>query len=383
MIFEVGSLGAAVDDDGGIIQTGPFGSQLKQSEYSDEGIPVIMPRDIRNGQVDPVTVARVSEATANRLARHKIEINGIVLPRRGDIAKRAFIGEQQAGWLCGTGCIKIETKGKRVWPKYLYYLLGTPESIGWLENNAVGSTMLNLSTEIVARFPVQLPAIDTQKEIAAALSAYDDLIENNRQRIALLEESARLLYREWFVHLRFPGHERINLIEGIPEGWDRCEVGSLLELHYGKALKQDDRIAGSVPVYGSSGVVGSHQTALVQGPTIIVGRKGNVGNVYWSHDACWPIDTVFFVPTERVDLWLYLALPSAGFQNTDAGVPGLNRDFAYSRRLLRPDMDVRRHFNELVGPMFSQRTTLEDYNRKLANARDLLLPRLMNGEITV
>ena len=158
---------------------------------------------------------------------------------------------------------------------------------------------------------------------------------------------------------------------------------SLLELQYGKALKRDDRIAGSVPVYGSSGVVGNHQTALVQGPTIIVGRKGNVGTVYWSHDACWPIDTVFFVLTERVDLWLYLALPSAGFQNTDAGVPGLNRDFAYSRRLLRPDVDVRRHFNELVGPMFSQRTTLEDYNRKIAEARDILLPRLMKGEITV
>ena len=242
MIFEVGSLGAAVDDDGGIIQTGPFGSQLKQSEYSDEGIPVIMPRDIRNGQVDPVTVARVSEATANRLARHKIEINGIVLPRRGDIAKRAFIGEQQAGWLCGTGCIKIETKGKRVWPKYLYYLLGTPESIGWLENNAVGSTMLNLSTEIVARFPVQLPAIDTQKEIAAALSAYDDLIENNRQRIALLEESARLLYREWFVQFRFPGHERVEMIDGIPVGWTKRHIAELADVFRGKSYKSSELV---------------------------------------------------------------------------------------------------------------------------------------------
>ena len=91
----------------------------------------------------------------------------------------------------------------------------------------------------------------------------------------------------------------------------------------------------------------------------------------------------YFIPKEQIDFWLYLALPSAGFQNTDAGVPGLNRDFAYSRQLTSPPVRLRRLFNEAVEPMFSQRTTLENYNQKLAQARDLLLPRLMNGEIAV
>ena len=120
--------------------------------------------------------------------------------------------------MCGTGCIKIETNGLTVWPKYLYYFLGAPSTIAWLERNAVGSTMLNLSTEIVSRLPIRLPALEIQKGVASILSAYDDLIENNRRRIELLEEAARLLYREWFVHFRFPGHERVNLIDGIPEG---------------------------------------------------------------------------------------------------------------------------------------------------------------------
>jgi type I restriction enzyme S subunit len=225
--------------------------------------------------------------------------------------------------------------------------------------------------------PVQIEVV------ADILSAYDDLIENNRRRIALLEEAARMLYREWFVHFRFPGHEHVKIIDGIPEGWERRPFGQIAELNYGKALKEENRVEGPFPVYGSSGIVGRHQAALVAGPTIIVGRKGNVGSIYWSPVNFWPIDTVYFVPKEQADFWLYLALPSAGFQNTDAGVPGLNRDFAYSRKLICATPRLRRLFNEAVEPMFAQRTTLENYNHKLAQARDLLLPRLMNGEIAV
>ncbi|MBW6496160.1 MAG: hypothetical protein K0B16_16715 [Burkholderiaceae bacterium] len=125
-------LGDAVREDGGILQTGPFGSQLKQAEYSIEGVPVIMPKDIHNGEVSIDSVARVPEATADRLARHRVAENAIVLPRRGEVTKRAFITEKQAGWLCGTGCLKIETLGNRIWPKYLYYYMGTPGAIEWL-----------------------------------------------------------------------------------------------------------------------------------------------------------------------------------------------------------------------------------------------------------
>ena len=199
----------------------------------------------------------------------------------------------------------------------------------------------------------------------------------------MLEESARLLYREWFVHFRFPGHQHVNITDGIPEGWKRRTVGQIAELRYGKALKQENRVNGAFPVYGSSGIVGYHHAALVEGPGLIVGRKGNVGSIYWTPASFWPIDTVYYIPKEHIDFWLYLSLPSAGFQNTDAGVPGLNREFAYSRKLTSPPARLRRLFNEGAEPMFLQRTTLEDYNQKLARARDLLLPRLMNGVFAV
>jgi type I restriction enzyme S subunit len=156
-----------------------------------------------------------------------------------------------------------------------------------------------------------------------------------------------------------------------------------MHLQYGKALKESDRIAGGFPVYGSSGVVGTHSFALMRGPSIVVGRKGNVGSVYWVPTDFWAIDTVYFVPKKYADYWLYMALPTVGFQNTHAGVPGLNRDFAYSRSVVRPSDRLRRLFNETVEPMFNQMRTLENYNRRLNEARDMLLPRLMSGEITV
>ena len=246
-----------------------------------------------------------------------------------------------------------------------------------------GAAQDNLSQEklLSIKFPVPEPIV--QERIADILSAYDDLIENNRKRIVLLEEAARLLYREWFVRFRFPGHEHVKITDGLPKGWERLAFGQVAELKYGKALKKENRIKGPIPVYGSSGVVGTHQASVVEGPTIIVGRKGNVGSVFWSPVDFWPIDTVYFIPKEQADFWLYLVLPSAGFQNTDAGVPGLNRDFAYSCKLIHPPPRLRRSFNETVKPIFAQRTVLENYSQKLAEARNLLLPRLMNGDITV
>jgi len=169
----------------------------------------------------------------------------------------------------------------------------------------------------------------------------------------------------------------------VPAGWERRAIGTVLQLRYGKALKETDRVDGSFPVYGSSGIIGNHKCALVEGPAIVVGRKGNVGSVYWSPTDFWPIDTVYFVAKEQADYWLYRTLPYVGFQNTDAGVPGLNREFAYSRKILLPVERLRRRFDEAVEPVFAQVTTLENFNRKLAEARDLLLPRLMSGEITV
>ena len=246
-----------------------------------------------------------------------------------------------------------------------------------------GAAQENLSQEklLSIRFPV--PELRVQRRIADILSTFDDLIENNRRRIGLLEQAARMLYREWFIHLRFPGHEHVKITDGLPEGWERRDFGKVAQLNYGKALKAEHRIEGPFPVYGSSGQVGTHDKALVEAPAIVVGRKGNVGSVFWSPENFWPIDTAYFISKQQSDYWLYQTLPNIGFQNTDSGVPGLNRDFAYSRKVTVPTDQLRREYNLSVEPMLGQAQLLASYNQKLAQARDLLLPRLMNGEIAV
>ena len=123
------------------IQTGPFGSQLHQSDYSIEGTPVVMPKDLVNGHISEATIARISDAHIERLNRHKIEIGDILYSRRGDVGRCAFATEKEAGWLCGTGCLRVSTDVSKANPKFVFYQLQKPDTIGWVEKHAVGATI--------------------------------------------------------------------------------------------------------------------------------------------------------------------------------------------------------------------------------------------------
>ena len=265
--------------------------------------------------------------------------------------------------------------------RFLYYLLSL--AFSHFQSASIGAATQYLTKGILDNFRVSLPPIEKQNNITPILSAYDNLIENNQRRIQLLEQSARLLYKEWFVHLRFPGHERATITNGVPEGWEKKNIGDVSPFKYGKALKKEDRLPGPYPVYGSSGVVGRHVKALVTGPAIIVGRKGNVGSVYWSKNDCHPIDTVYYIEADHCTTHLYYALLHTQFINTDVAVPGLNRDFAHSRKLIIPEPDVLGLFEERVVVIHEEIDQLAKYNGVVAKARDLLLPRLMNGKVKI
>lgn len=216
------------------IQTGPFGSQLHQSDYSLDGTPVIMPVNLADGGVSEEKIARVSDEHVERLARHKVREGDLVYARRGDVGRASLIGLHEGGWLCGTGCLRATPDPNKVDSRYLFYLMSQPDVIGWFVNHAKGTTMLNLNTEILSRVPLLYEqSLEQQKRIAGILSAYDKLIENNRRQIALLEEAAQRLYKEWFVDLRFPGYETTPIIDGLPEGWRKVALESFIESHIG------------------------------------------------------------------------------------------------------------------------------------------------------
>ena len=198
---------------------------------------------------------------------------------------------------------------------------------------------------------------------------------------------ARSIYEEWFVRFRFPGHEGVRMVESelglVPEGWSLRRLGDEIELAYGKALKAEDRRLGDVPVYGSSGVVGAHDMFLVAGPGIIVGRKGNVGSVHWSEVPFFPIDTVYYVVTDLPLHYVYFNLQRQNFLNNDAAVPGLNRNQAYSLPLVVPARAALDAFESHCQRLLALARLLARKNENLRATRDLLLPKLISGELDV
>ncbi|MBA2960704.1 MULTISPECIES: restriction endonuclease subunit S [Ramlibacter] len=159
------------------IQTGPFGSQLHQSDYSDDGVPVIMPKDIAGSRLKTDGFARIPEDLAARLSRHRMEVGDTVYGRRGDIGRRAYIGVRQRGWLCGTGSLRIRPNSNEIVPRYLFDTLGSPATSGFIANQAKGSTMPNLSAGALQRVPVLCPPQRIQELYAAEAEPIAELIE--------------------------------------------------------------------------------------------------------------------------------------------------------------------------------------------------------------
>jgi type I restriction enzyme S subunit len=270
---------------------------------------------------------------------------------------------------------------------FLYYYLASTETQNRLQSLNIGVAQPSLKVPHLLSLEIDLPDLPIQQRIADILSTYDELIENSQRRIKILEAMARGLYREWFVHFRFPGHENhprvASALGEIPQGWMVKKLSEIAILNYGKALKKEDRCHGDFPVFGSSGVVGTHNVALVKGPGIVVGRKGNVGSVFWCDDDFFVIDTAYFVTSSLPLRYLFYVLPTLNFINSDAAVPGLSRNQAYSLDVLVPPQEVLVQFCELANTFEYQALTLNRQIQNLRRTRDLLLPRLLSGQINV
>ena len=251
----------------------------------------------------------------------------------------------------------------------------------------VAGAQRNLSGGIIRKFKILCFPLPVQNRIADLLSAYDNLIENNRRRMALLEESARLLYREWFVRLRFPGYEHTHLVDGVPEGWERIPLEQALVLQRGFDLPTQDRQEGTVPIYGSTGIVGYHDKAKVSAPGVVTGRSGTLGEVHFVSEDYWPLNTSLWVKEfKRVTpLFAVFLLREMDLRQFNGGVsvPTLDRKTAHRAEILLPSAGLLAEFSAFTTDAFSQIKNLASQNQKLRAARDLLLPRLMSGEIAV
>lgn len=394
----------------GRIQTGPFGSQLHASDYSSDGTPVVMPADIADGKIAVTRIARVPDSHVERLKRHKLAKGDIVYGRRGDIGRQALVRDENVGWLCGTGCLKVSLGNGPLTYEFLHRYLSTAAVISWIEGQAVGATMPNLNTGILERVPVFYPEDKvTQKKIAAILSAYDELVENNQRRIALLEKMAEEIYREWFVRLRFPGHEKVKKVKGIPDGWEINRVDSIGKVVTGKTpstsnpryfggpylfVKTPD-MHGNIFIFETEEVLSqdgldSQTSQTIPAGSICVSCIGTGGIVSITTSPCQTNQQInSVVLRNQSDLeWAFFTLRNLRetvqmFGSTGTTMTNLSKGKFSSLKILRPDKSTVLNYHALVNPMFTQMQSLLQQTSLLIRSRDLLLPRLISGKLSV
>lgn len=352
------------------------------------GYPLIRTSDIGRGRLDLTEAHRVDAAAYEEWTRRAIPQPGdLVLAREAPVGNVAIVMPDTEPVL-GQRTVLIRPNEELVDARYLTYRLLCSDLQYWMNAVANGATVPHLNVEDIRALPVpSLPPLASQQVIGATLSAFDDLIENNQHQIGILEEMMRLLYREWFMLFRFPGHQDFDLVDSelglTPRGWKVTKLGNVLELVYGKALRASDRRDGPVAVFGSGGHVGWHDSALVDGPGIIVGRKGSFGSVHWSEDDFYPIDTTYYVKSELPLRFVDQMLRTMTFVDSHAAVPGLSRDQAYGLLLVQPPSDLITQYEDVVLPLYNLRRVLVLQCRILQKTRDLMLPRLILGGLDV
>lgn len=409
-MLEVKTLGEICQLEKGSIQTGPFGSQLHQSDYTEVGIPVIMPADIIDGKVLEDRIARVDDNFADKLQRHTLEIGDIVFARRGDIGRQALITSREENWLCGTGCLKVNLGKKEIIsPIFLHYYFKLPEVVDYLKNQAIGATMPNLNTEILKRIPIRYPSIENQNKIIGILSAYDELIENNKKRIALQEMMAEELYKEWFVRFRFPNYENTEFEKGVPKTWKYSELGTLGSVRTGKtpSTTNSEFYGGEFLFYKTPDMhdkyfvfeteetltelgMQSQKSQIIQPNSIMVTCIGTGGVTAISTKLGCTNQQINSLTLEDETYleWAYLMMKDLkpqieAFGATGATMTNLSKTKFSNLKVLIPNNDLILEFHQKIKPVFDLIKQLTLANANLNEQKNQLLPRLISGKLSV
>ena len=262
--------------------------------------------------------------------------------------------------------------------RYLCYALN--QQLRLLKMMSSGSTTKFLTVRMLDNLDIPLFGINIQTQIVNILSAYDDLIENNQKQIKLLEEAAQRIYKEWFVDLRFPGHENTKIVDGVPEGWSRGLLKELISVNYGKDHKKapDD---GNIPVYGSGGLMRKCNKSLFSGEAVLIPRKGSLNNIMYVDETFWTVDTMFYAtmkqPHTAVFVYFFVKAFDMYSMNIGAAVPSMTTKILDAMDVVIPDKETLEKFDKLTKTYFNKIKTLQVQNERLKTARDLLLPKLM------
>lgn len=355
-----------------------------------EGYPLIRTPNIGKGRLILEGVHKVSkEVYEKRNLRVTPRAGDIIFAREAPAGNAAIILEGQIVCL-GQRTVLIRPNTDLVYPKFLVYYILAPQQQYKLLGGANGATVAHVNIPIIRKMTIHLPAMDTQVKIAEILSAYDSLIENNRKQIALLEEAAQRLYREYFVDLRFPGYENTKIVDGVPDGWGKELVGNLIaKVPRTKQIKVVDYLSeGVLPIIDQSRefVAGytDDKDALVNTelPIIVFGDHTRILKYIQFPFAKGADGTQLIISntTRMPQSLFYFSLVAVDLSNYHYA-----RHFKYlkAEEIFVPPLDIANKFDKFASPILLRIQKLRDTSNKLSEARDRLLPKLMSGEITV
>lgn len=417
MSWEQVQLKELVLQEKGSLVSGPFGSNIGAKYFVQEGVPVIRGNNLTKGEEKFIDDGFVylTESKAREFSRCLAIKDDIVFTAAGSIGQVGIIPENSKfdEYVISNKQLRARIDPAKADPLFVYYWLSSRQMRRWLENMNNGGAVPLLNLGIVKRAPVPLPSLSIQKKIKKTLSAYDDLIENNQRRIALLKDAVQQQYKEWFVRFRFPGHEHVRIVDGIPEGWrivsleevcDRITDGS----HMSPKSASDGKPMASVKDMHSWGIdISSCRIISNEDYDKLVRNdcKPRLNDVLIAKDGSY-LKHVFVVDEEQDlvilssiailrpngkflpnQLALYLGLPQIkermkGYVSGVALPRIILKEFRNFKILLPPEY-LQKIWAEQNDDMLTLCRRLIKQNEMLAKARDLLLPKIMSGEIAV
>ena len=376
------------------------GFAYKSKDFSDSGIPVIKIKNICPPHISLEDLSYVPNSIAFQNPRYILKKGDVLIAMTGShINQIASVVGRVGRVKYDTVTVLNQRVGKIVNKNddissidYIYYYLSQYEVKVELAQKAGGAAnQANISPSDIKNLLFPCPSIDVQNRIASILSRYDSLIENYQKQIKLLEEATQRVYREWFVDLRFPGHENTKIVDGVPEGWEKRPVDSIYSIKYGKNLStQLITPSGKYPVYGANGVIGYYDVANCNEQVVLITSRGNgSGEVLMTyHKESFITNNSFVVlPFEDYDYcqlpFTYQFLKNANFRavRTGAAQPQLTNQSIHTVDVVLPTKELVVEYCKKLKYNNKRIISLKNQIRLLTEARDRLLPKLMGGDI--
>ena len=375
--------------------------------YQEHGIAFIRSQNVYNGRFATSGLAYIEEKHADKLRNVTVEVDDILLNITGDsVARCCCVPDDVLPARVNQHVAIIRTERDKLDPKFLEYFLVSPlMQRTMLSLAGVGGTRKALTKDMIKQFVVPMPQPSVQNRICEVLSVYDDLIDNSRRRIALLEEAARLLYREWFVHFRFPGHEHVEITDGLPQGWEHRTLGEVVDVvkdtvkpsefaeddvHIG--LEHIPRRSFTLADWEPAKDLASGKTRFAENDILFCKIRPYFHKVGFAlRSGLASSDAIIWRVKDTEDWPLVVCATSSDHFVAVASktvregskMPRADWKVLQNYSIPRPSDGLIGVFNDAIRPIADQCKTLALQNRALARARDLLLPRLMNGEIAV